>query len=200
MKGYHQIKKDHDEEKGWAGLYYGVVSKVINENGFKRCAEIGIGYGQHALEILKNTKVETLYLVDPLKFYEGDDFPKDVLKHIGSFDSLASSIKDTLKPYEDRYTWFRQSSTSISNSQIPDESLDLVFIDADHSYAAVSADLCFWWNKVKSGGFILGDDYASCHPGTKKAVDDFVKERELKIEFLTKNSKTSYPIYKIVKS
>jgi hypothetical protein len=58
---------------GWAGLYYGIFSSIIKENDFKRCAEIGIGYGLHAREILENTKVEKLYLIDTMQFYENDD-------------------------------------------------------------------------------------------------------------------------------
>jgi hypothetical protein len=44
----------------------------------------------------------------------------------------------------------------------------------------------------------LGDDYASCHTGTKKAVDDFSINNNLPIEFLYKPD-NSYPIYKFVK-
>jgi predicted O-methyltransferase YrrM len=40
-----------------------------------------------------------------------------------------------------------------------DESLDFVFIDADHSYEAVKRDIAAWLPKVKSGGIIAGHDY-----------------------------------------
>jgi hypothetical protein len=47
----------------------------------------------------------------------------------------------------------------------------------------------------------VGDDYASCCPGTTKAVDEFAKNNNLSIEFLTKPNSTQprYPIYKFVK-
>lgn len=38
-------------------------------------------------------------------------------------------------------------------------SLDMVFIDADHSYAAVSRDIDAWLPKVRKGGIIAGHDY-----------------------------------------
>jgi hypothetical protein len=45
----------------------------------------------------------------------------------------------------------------------------------------------------------LGDDYASCHPGTTQAVNEFAANNKLNIEFLTKpNGK--YVIYKFVKN
>ena len=46
---------------------------------------------------------------------------------------------------------------------------------------------------------IVGDDYMSCHPGTKRAVDEFVKNNNLKINFLAKNMDDIYPIYVIMK-
>ena len=54
-----------------------------------------------------------------------------------------------------------------------DESLDLVFIDGDHRYGAVSADLDAWIPKVKPGGILAGHDYyagGSSFPGVHRAV------------------------------
>jgi hypothetical protein len=119
----------------------------------------------------------------------------------GGFENHIKNIKLHLKPYEDKYTWFRTPSLSVTNEQIADESVDAIFIDGDHSYEAVSKDLPFWWNKLKKGGWLLGDDYDSCWPETQKAVNDFAEKNNLKIEFLSKpdSIKPGYPIYKFIK-
>jgi hypothetical protein len=189
------------QEGGWAGYYYGVFSKIIRENNFKNCAEIGIGYGFHAKEILDNTCIEKLYLIDPMVYYPNDNFAEDVLKY-GGFEKLVNNIKIHLKEHENRYELFRCPSLSITNEQIPDDSLDAVFIDGDHSYEAVIKDLNFWWKKLKKGGWMLGDDYDSCCPETRKAVDDFANANNLEIEFLSKPNatKNGYPIYKFIKT
>lgn len=184
-------------EGGWAGYYYGVVSKVINDNNFKKCAEVGIGYGFHAKDILDKTNVEQLHLIDPMTYYPNDGFAVDVLKY-GGFEKLVNNINFHLKQHTNRYTWHRQPSVTITEEQIPEESLDLVFVDADHSYEAVSVDLPFWYNKVRKGGWLLGDDYASCHPGTKKAVDEFAHKNNFEMNFLYKPNNT-YPIYYFIK-
>lgn len=41
---------------------------------------------------------------------------------------------------------------------IADGSLDLVFVDADHSYEAVKADIAAWRSKVRPGGILCGHD------------------------------------------
>jgi hypothetical protein len=184
---------------GWAQFYYGIFSKIIKENNFKKCAEVGIGYGFHAKEILDKTNVDTLYLIDPMQYYPNDMFADDVIKY-GGFEKLVKNIKTHLSPHENRYQWLRKPSLSITNDEIPDGSLDAVFIDGDHSYEAVIQDLPFWWKKLKTGGWLLGDDYASCCPGTTRAVDDFTRINNLKIEFLTKGDGNNYPIYKFIKT
>ncbi len=178
-------------------LYYGVLSKVINENNFKNCVEVGIGYGFHARHILENTNIEKLTLVDPSRWYPNDGFAEDVLNN-GGFEELVSKIKTMLSPWENRYTWLRKCSTEVTEEEIPSESVDVVFVDADHSYEAVKADLEFWWKKVRKGGQLLGDDYNSCHPGTTKAVDEFAIKNNLQIEFLKKEN-TDYVIYRFTK-
>jgi hypothetical protein len=58
----------------------------------------------------------------------------------------------------------------------PDHSVDFVFLDGDHSYEGVTADLHAWTRKVKRGGFICGHDYANkwqARTRVKDAVDDF---------------------------
>lgn len=56
---------------------------------------------------------------------------------------------------------------------VEDGSLDLVFIDADHSEGAVRADIAAWRGKVRRGGVIAGHDYGSRnYPGVKVAVDE----------------------------
>ena len=173
---------------------------IINENNFKNVAEVGIGYGLHAKYILDGTNIDKLYLIDPMKWYPNDGFAEDVIKY-GGFEKLVKKIKLHLKPHEDKFTWFRKSSTDITTHEIPDNSLDAVFIDADHSYNAVKNDLHFWWKKVKIGGWILGDDYCQVGMGVKKAVDEFSNTYNLKLEFLyKKNGKHNYPIYKLIKT
>jgi predicted O-methyltransferase YrrM len=53
-----------------------------------------------------------------------------------------------------------------------DESVDFIFIDADHSYDAVKADIQAWLPKLKKGCIICGHDYGIKKYGVKLAVDE----------------------------
>ena len=187
---------------GWSVLYYGVLTKVINDNNFKNVAEIGIGYGTHAKHVLKNTHVEKLYLVDPMQFYPNDGFADAIMRctpetPYNNFNELYNLINTELAPWNDLYTWFRVGSLQITNDQIADNSLDCVFVDGDHSYDAVRKDLPFWWKKVRSGGKLLGDDlWMEC---VEQAVNEFANDINLSPEFLMAEGK-SYKIFCFTKN
>ena len=76
-----------------------------------------------------------------------------------------------------------QCTTVEAAERIPDDSLDFVFIDAGHSYEAVTADIRAWWPKVKVGGWFGGHDYHEHHPGVIRAVTErFSENRGLILE------------------
>ena len=53
-----------------------------------------------------------------------------------------------------------------------DRSLDFVYIDANHKYEAVLADLAAWVTKIRPGGVLGGHDYSPEWPGVEKAVHE----------------------------
>lgn len=59
----------------------------------------------------------------------------------------------------------------ISKEQFEPETVDLLYIDADHSFRGTKENFFAWFPKVKKGGFILFHDYSNQHPGVKEFVD-----------------------------
>jgi len=73
--------------------------------------------------------------------------------------------------------------TSIDAARIfKDEMFDLFFIDGDHRYAAVQADIEMWLPKVKKGGIFCGHD-CKCHA-------DKVDPKILRIEDISQYRKS----------
>lgn len=56
--------------------------------------------------------------------------------------------------------------------QIPDKSLDFVYIDAGHTLKDIQEDYAAWWPKVRDGGIVAGHDYGNNGFGIKKFIDD----------------------------
>lgn len=70
--------------------------------------------------------------------------------------------------------------------------IDFLYVDADHGYASVRADLESWVPFVTPGGVIAGDDYNHPrYPGVKPAWDEFEQSRDLA---LTRSSPNEYGI------
>lgn len=76
-------------------------------------------------------------------------------------------------------------------AEFGDESVDLVFIDADHTLEGCAADIDAYWRTLKVGGVMLGHDY--CPPyGVMQAVQKrFGRPDEV--------SAGAYPIWKVTK-
>jgi predicted O-methyltransferase YrrM len=52
--------------------------------------------------------------------------------------------------------------------------IDFLYIDADHTYASVKADLAAWTRHVRPRGLFAGDDYRNpMYPGVQQAWDEF---------------------------
>ncbi len=165
---------EDDAEHGWR-QYYHVLSDLINKYGLKRGVEIGVSTGGHSDAILKQTKVETLYSIDPWQTNPSLHMPNQVM-----FDILHLRVVSRLKRYGHRSIVFRNYSYEIVE-QFTNESLDFVFVDGDHTYAAVKKDLEDWYGKIRPGGFMAGDDYATVHPGVPQAVNEFFAKLNIQV-------------------
>ena len=67
-----------------------------------------------------------------------------------------------------------------------DQSLNFVYIDANHSYDSVLEDLNCWWPKLKRHGILFGDDYFSKSKekyGVIKAVNEFTYHNKIQVHF-----------------
>jgi SAM-dependent methyltransferase len=61
----------------------------------------------------------------------------------------------------------------------PLDSLDLVFLDGVHHNPVFHADVVHWYQRVKPGGILCGDDCARTHPDVLWTVHDFCKDLEI---------------------
>lgn len=158
-------------EASWR-LGYDAFPSVLNKLGLTRGAEIGVAFGGHSEAILQNTSVEKLYAIDSYKHRPEYDDPMNLPQHV--FDRLYERTGQRLGTFGDRVQQIRLDS--VDAAQTIDEQLDFVYIDGDHSYEGIRADLQAWFPLIREGGIIAGHDYGQpAFPGVKAAADHFFK-------------------------
>lgn len=162
-------------EADW-GSYYHVFPRLINYYNLKIGVEVGVSTGGHSEKILQLTNVTMLYSVDPY-IPNPAGFAEDSME---CMDVLYTWVKMRLSRFTNRSTVVRAFSTDAA-LQFERHSIDFIFIDGDHSYQAVKADLNSWYDKVRPGGVIGGDDYATIWPGVPQAVKEFFGTLQLPI-------------------
>jgi hypothetical protein len=152
------------------GPAYPLFSRIIEREGLKNGAEIGVAFGGHSEAILKSTTIKRLYGVDPYTNSPGYDDPMNLPQ--AEFDELYRYTLERLTAFRQRFVLIRKPSKEAALEI--GEKLDFVYIDADHSYNGVLADLGIWFHKIRDDGVIGGHDYAHPNfPGVRQAIDQF---------------------------
>jgi hypothetical protein len=133
------------------------IDLIKNLNHFivgKKGVEIGVLNGELSKNILENWD-GILYMVDVWRKL-GEEY-----NDISNMDEPLNEIKSTItniKGLEDRGVMIRATS-KIASEMFNDESLDFIYIDANHAYDFVKEDLNLWFPKLKKGGVFSGHDY-----------------------------------------
>ena len=117
--------------------------------------EVGTFKGTFAREILLNWTGH-LYMVDVWRGLDENEY-QDGSNHSIHTDAFSLTM-DNIRGFEDRATMIRTKSTQGADL-FQDNSLDFVYIDANHAYDYVVEDIKTWYPKVKNGGYLLGHDY-----------------------------------------
>ena len=131
-----------------------LIKNLTNLIGNGKGVEIGVFKGEFSKHILNNWG-GTLYMIDvwrPL----GNEY-EDASNHKEHIDAYQQTMEN-IKGFEDRGIMIRASS-EISANMFQDESLDFIFIDANHAYDFVVDDINLWFSKLKKGGIFSGHDY-----------------------------------------
>jgi hypothetical protein len=143
----------------WQGksLSYLVIEAINNDKKF-------------IIDAIDNWKGSTVQIqkghesYQPITETEGALF-KQFLENI---DSIKQYINIIQKPSAEAVTLYENNS------------LDFIFIDADHEMPYILEDLRSWFPKLKKGGWYAGHDAG--HPPVAYALDIFCKENNLSWE------------------
>lgn len=130
-----------------------VFAKLLAELGYRKGAEIGVASGGHSLLLAKQNPKCDLFCIDSWAVYEGMHDYEDKFR-LYEFEIMASN---RLNPVQNA-TIIKGFSMDVVK-QFDDNSLDFVYIDANHEWPYVTHDIFYWAKKVRPGGIVSGHDY-----------------------------------------
>ena len=133
-------------------------------------AEIGVRHGVFSINLLKAIPALKLLCVDPYAPYHDVYEYYDTERQQRIFEEAKASVAEFAEA--ERLELVRKFSYDVAQN-VPDSSLDFVFIDALHTYEGVKEDLQAWMPKIKKGGFLSGHDFGM--DGVNKAVKELGK-------------------------
>lgn len=139
----------------------------------RRAVEVGTDRGIYAEQFLDRWHGELLICIDPWAPYEA--MPTDRLP-----DLLMATQR--LMRFGARVRLLRVEAAAVAAAIGSDYRPGFVYIDADHRYESVVADLAAWWPQVAPGGIFAGHDYMPEHVGVRQAVDEFVAAEGLTLQ------------------
>ena len=125
------------------------LNDIIQKNKFTTMAEVGVRDGRTTFHLLDQNLNLKIYAID---------------------NNIAQFYNNQIeKKYEERLIPI-EGNSSLMADKIP--MVDLIFIDADHSYQGCSKDIIAYRHKINEGGLLTGHDID--YPGVNRAVKELI--------------------------
>jgi SAM-dependent methyltransferase len=153
--------------------------------------EVGTGSALLAAHLLLRRRDLTLHCVDswlagamqPEAYRATGDVHAELSQE--HQDEIRALAMMRLAPYGDRAVVHHMDSL-VAEATFEAESVDLIFLDASHAYAAVLVDCNAWWRVLKPGGWLASHDWSNADPkfrfGVNEAIEAFTVEVGLPYE------------------
>jgi hypothetical protein len=160
-----------------------IIPEIFLELGYKVGAEIGVQRGTYSKVLCDKIPGLKLYCVDPW-------IPYPVCPSLGGMDKCFRIATTILSSYD---VILLKKTSQEALKDIPDSSLDFVYIDGLHDFDNVMLDIIGWSKKVRIGGIVSGHDYFHHRGvGVVIAVDAYVRSYNIQQWFITRDYPPSW--------
>ena len=140
-----RLEFKHKQSNTTDGLYQ-LIKKYVNST--HTVVELGSFAGVSSE--LFALHCEKLYCVDPWKPYWEINEINKIIDAEKKFDGMSENYNNIVK---------KKMSSNDASVHFENYSLDLVYIDSDHSSENVEKEIKLWYSKIKKDGYISGHDY-----------------------------------------
>lgn len=131
----------------------------VNASQANHVLELGIWKGDFSSRLLKECPgIETYWMLDPWRNITDWNKPFNVSDD--QFEAIFAEAMSATEFAGDKRRILRGTTTEEIH-RIPDGSLDLAYIDGDHTLKGITIDMVSVWPKVREGGVVLGDDFCA---------------------------------------
>lgn len=166
-------RRDNLPYTGWAGTRV-QLAELLGELGLNKGAEIGVYDGLYSEVLCKANPNIELLCIDPWAKFRGHSQEK--------MDGIYKRAVDRLSGFN---TTLVKKASLDAVRDIPDRSLDFVYIDGLHEFNAVMLDIINWTPKVRVGGIVAGHDFCHYHQGgVVYAVEAYTRANNIKPWYL----------------
>ena len=155
--------------------------------------EVGVWKGDFSKQIWNISSPNLLVLVDSWTF---DEKVRGCAPQVSGEEPLNQNFfdqakKDTYDKFENIQNVHILDFNSLeASSKYEDYFFDYIYIDAEHTYQAVTKDLEVWYPKLKKNGTLFGDDYYW------REEDDTLSLHRAYQEFIQKNHIKKWCVFK----
>lgn len=168
---------------------------------FPRGAEIGVQRGIYSEYLIKAGRFSKFYCIDSWQHVPGRQDGSNVSQD--QQDLIFFQACKRLAQFGYRVEIIR-SSSSKAVERFLDNSLDFIYIDADHTYDGCIADLECYYPKLKEDGVMAGHDFLDGYYGSiiqtaygvRSAITDFVMEEGISSVGITEGDFPSWFFFK----
>lgn len=133
------------------------IPRHLNEMGLTGYgAEIGTHKGEFAKYVLSHWRGRHLFCIDP--YEKAENYDPSVNNMETDREHHKAAALAVTRSFYPRADLLHESSEEAAK-RFQQHALDFVYLDGDHSLAAVKKDLNTWWPLLKPGGLLLGHDF-----------------------------------------
>ncbi len=131
--------------------------KIINVLQPETMLELGVWRGEFAAHILAHCpSIKRYYFLDPWRPLPAWNKPLNIAAEALE-EGFAAAMKAT--DFARHKVKVLRGTTNEVADQIDDESLDIAYVDGDHTLRGITIDLANMLPKVRPHGFLAGDDF-----------------------------------------